>query len=1203
VPTYVVDPTRFYAEGAQVDWVVVATRLGINFDANPPQRSVVELRWMLSPDLGMPTEPFRVWQRRHATGEGQGALKFSTRALMFRPGFSVVEWPEGSMSHVTVTLRATGDGWIAPFAGGPSLGNLGALTMVRAGPTVVQISVPVIDGLLLSSGIEVIRVSGIAVSALTQAAGWTLVETVGLPVVKADWNGIGRHGDPQGMIGALTDSRTAAVQRLQRGGPPIGWGPWLVAKTIAAPPWKPPDFSGLVAEINADLLRLLRDIVGRFPPNQQAAQQVTMVVPAPSNSSGAVMSTTGSAATLAPLPMTLLAAAGDPFLSLALGFGTAYPGEPPPATTGVVGRLDFMVTARWERGLSGASTAVEYAAIIPAPGPVLPPPPPANMTSTLIGRLRPLARDGNWRGSTRVSWDRPPDMQLFRASGFAFARADTAPPAAALALMEPRGSGGYRPIAINTPADPPDPDGWRLGAVDRELPILSNPGSRAVKYGAAVQDIYGQWTPWYATDFTLAQPEPDQVRLVSATLRPTPPASGSVCPATLEIEFLWDWRVRSPREIRFAGRLYATTEHAAPPPTTTAPNGLDRSLGGGGGLLVVTFAGDTPSAPGAVVTALDESGERQVAFGPAQGAEARRYRLSLSGLSLDFGTSGHIGLALWAQCQERIPPQRTGPWSTNPLVISASDPRPPVMPVMPVNHVTLASLPDAAGESHARITWGPQPGAVGYFIYESDETQILAAIGAREPAPDQTLDDRLKVLQNAFNQRAPALRRFFTRRNGTPLTGASADVSLPKGSTAIHLYVVLGISAGQVDSAWPAAGPQASGRMIAVAAPRVMIPAPPLLQVSRILDTTATPPVYKARVEITTRPGPRVKRVELHRVRVDDAARELDTMGPPVARITASGGGWNVKQAPDARYGPYIQYVEGIDAPPGSWRRVWYRATTWTARDDSRGGLPGRSPASTAAWLVLPPSTAPALSPLALGAGPTPADVILQWTSPAPVRRTPLGPHTLSARAVVAGAAAGAAPLLTVDAPLDRLGTSVPATGSGVWMAGGTPSLTTYRALVRRAALSQSFRFVARITDPLGRTGEALTTIAAGPVNPPPDLTLLSVVKLPGPTPQTTLQFQSSVPLVALLDGPYRVRVTVIREGPAFPPQPPAVVEMPVGSVPTDLAPSGVLALARLPGSGPRVTYVATTTLPVVRFLVRITAPDGQFVERPLSVA
>lgn len=1189
---FIVDPSRFHAEGAIVDWVRTVRLLGINAD---PQTltPTIQLRWMLRGDLGMPTEPFQVWVRAKSVQDIQKALPFRTIRLGFLFGFTLIMWPSGSMANVSIDVTSTAAGTIFSFAGGPQFENINGIAAVPTGGTTVEIGAQAIDGLLVPPTSSISAVRGIPSASLSTAAGWVPHEIVGLPVERTEWGGIGRYGDPQGMVGALVAAPDAAFQRLTRGGPPVGWGP-LIAPGQAAPPWSAPNYGSLIKEVNQELLGFLRSVITTVPPNQLAGTQMTIPVPPPQNSAGQSVAVHSSDSQISPFGMMLIAAGTDPFLSLVLGFGTAYP-----ANRDVVGaassQVDYMITAHWEKGLDGVSDPVDYAAIVPQPKLALAPPTPANLASEVAGLLKPLAPDRQWRCTSRISWDKLPSTQLFRSASFAAARAGITPPRPTAPLMDVRPAGGFRPIAINITDPLKDPIWWRNNAMDRELPIPANPGSQVVKYAIAVQDLYGQWTKWMAVDESMQQPDLDRVRIATAKLTAVAPGVGSVCPATLEVEFFWDWSVRTPEQIQFVGQLYATADHGSPPPSLVVPSGLARSVGGAAPIFSVNFGGgDIPSATGATLIGLDNGGEQNVGFGPAQGNEGRRYRMTLPGFSLDFGLAGHIGLALWARGQEHIAPQRIGAWSSDPIVVTASDPRPPVVPI---EHVQLGSLPDAAGQSHARIAWATQPNTSGYFVYESDETQILKALNLHEPTPDQTLDDRLKIIKDNF---ASIPRRAFTRLNSTPISDTSADIRMPKGSTAIHCYIVLGISAGQVESTWPTD----KDLLIAVAAPHIMNPAPPMLEMARFLDTSTAPPTFKVQVRIKTRPGPRVKKIELHRVRVDDAAKELDTMGPPIARVQASGGGWVVTNAVDAHSVSYIDTVQGVDDPTGSWRRVWYRATAWTDKDDTRGGLPGRSPASTAAWVVVPPAAAPVVSAISAGSGPGPADVILEWTSTAPVRRTPLGPHNITVRASVPGAPASTAPVLSVDSSLDKLPNAMPAMpDSGIWIVSTAAGTTTYRAIVRRIAVTDPLRCAVRITDPIGRIGEALLNVAPGPVDPAPDLTDIAVHRVSFPPPgQITLEFASTVPLLAPPDGPYRVRVTTFRRGPIFPPPVPLTIEMAVGSVPVLPHLPSATGLFRLAGGGPKITYVVRSSVQISRFVIRITAPDGRFAEQTQAV-
>ena len=1210
----IVDPTRFQAEGAWINWSVVARRLGLVSETGllvPGQLgSVLQLRWMTHRNLGIPSGPFIVWRRPRGARKPV-VLSFDISTLDFFFGSRLVDW-HASMSTVEVDVDGAA-GFIMAFAGSPLLTQVVALTSAPGGTATVQLTASFMDGLILSPGINVNQIRGIPSNDLSQAAGWEKIELVGLPVPKPEWSGVGNHATDQGLIGALTTPVNAGIQRLQRGAPPIGWGPLLDAG-ILAPLWTSPVFANLIQDVNLDLLQFLQPVVANFPPDQHMSQVVNVPLPPPENSSGQSMPVDGATTTVAPLDLVLMPAGTDPYMSLSLGFGTAYSAGPSIATgaANVPAALlfDYMITARWDKGLNGNSEPFEMAALVPAPVQAVAPPIPTNLVTELMGHLRPTQSDFDWLCSVRVSWDRPPAVPLFRPRTYAFARAGVTPAEPSDAVMQKRHSGGYLPITINETISPPDPEQFLLHAVHRELPIPSNPGWRTMKYAIAHQDIYGQWSNWKAVNVTVQQPPVERVSIVNAQFTATVPPSGAVCPASLKIEFLWDWRIRRPKTIRFAGRLYAASFHGDPPPDTSLPLGFQRSLGGGDPLVEITFAGDVPSSPAGTLIGLNEAGDTQVAFGPGQGTETRRYRITISNFSLNFAGTGHIGLALWAQGQERIPPQRVGSWSEQPSVVSISDPRPPV--IAP-DIVTLASLPDAAGECHSRLSWTASSGAAGYFVYESTETKILLANGLSEPAQDLTLSQRLTRIKNAF--KANPSRREFTRRNSKLISSLSYDVTLPRGSTSIHVFIVLGVSAGQVEANWPG-GPNADDALQAFAAPRVLVPAAPTIEAQSFLDQTTMPPVFRARVRIGARKGPRVKRIDLHRVRVDDAAKLLDTMGPPVQILHAGSPGWTVQEQTEG-LASHIVSALGEDTPNGSWKRVWYRATAWSEKDDLRGNMAGKSPASSACWVVVPPADSPVISPLVLEwpSGGAAGDVLIKWSSPAPLRKTPVGPHTTSISATVVGAPPDAKPLIAVAKPLASLPVTQPATGSDAWRAGGgPPSPFEYRAIVRRAAVSDVVKFSVRITDPLGRTSEQLATIAAGPILPKPVLENFVLTTSVAP-PGKMLTWFSSSPLTESDAGAYTLRVTVIRPkkqlfppfGP-FVPQPPITLELGLDDVPLDEpgpVPAGVdpLRVRRNPGAGPNFSYYAFCRVPATQFIVRLTSPDGQFVEHVQPVS
>jgi hypothetical protein len=234
------------------------------------------------------------------------------------------------------------------------------------------------------------------------------------------------------------------------------------------------------------------------------------------------------------------------------------------------------------------------------------------------------------------------------------------------------------------------------------------------------------------------------------------------------------------------------------------------------------------------------------------------------------------------------------------------------------------------------------------------------------------------------------------------------------------------------------------------------------------------------------------------------------------------------------------------------------------------------------------------MTPFTFGGGTAPSDVVIQWICASPLKRTPLGPHKISVRASVPGAAT---PLISLDTTLDALPTAQPATGSGVWIKQTNLGVTTYRAILRRSAMTDVVELAVRITDPLGRSASQSTTIASGAIDPPPDLSPLNLTKIPLPLPaQTICRFSSSSPVVAPLDGPYILKVTGVPVLPVLFPPPPSITE-PLGSVPTKtpIAPTPTFFVVR---SG--FDYRVVTTLNLRGFVVRITGPDGKFVEQSI---
>jgi hypothetical protein len=1129
-----VDAHTFMLIGCVTDWDAIVKAQGQHVAAAELARQrglqsarVLQLRWFFDSALGYPRTPFTVWARARKAGTAAPApIRFTPMQFGSAPMLLL----DAAYPEVLVQVSGGPGGITVGMNGMPLAAPIVDMKPLAAGATTVHLSAPELRVVLLPAETTVTGVFAVA-NSVADAKGWTRIEIVGLPGDGTAATGTDLLAQ-QGLVSALTDPVSAALDRFKRGAPLVGWRPQL-EPAAAAPPWLLADPVAMIKLFQAEMLPDFVDMVDNAGAADQQLRTYVRTLPTPTGQT--------AQATFNPLRVLMIGATTDPLNSLVTGFGTAYDasvlgervaGAATHVSAASVGsQVDFMVTATFVDALG---KDVEWAALLlGGVSTSLPPATPAAVAALVQGVQSPAALDGPFQPVVTVSWDATPTILPFHLGSQALARRGVAPASGSVALMEKRpGDAALQPIGASVSSTNPH----RRSLSDGSYAIDGTIATNTVRYSVATQDIFGRWSAWGSASCDVAEPPTGKVTLLGPRLDTT--VAAGACPATLTVDLAWDWANRSPQTIDVVARRFGQVWPQDPPGDLSVP-AIPGAFGtGGSGLLAsVAFAPDgsiTAVTPGGGLTATVQHlspDSTEIVVAPVTLRAPRRYRLIVTGFDLDFDVNARWGMALWARGTEHVAPGRVGPWPSSPTVTSASDPRPPVIQST-YEAVQLASLRDAEGMHHAKLEWAAMPGSVEYRVYTAAESTFRALTGMPVVTPDQTLTQRLAALRATF-QANPA-RRPFTRTSAATVTGTSTQVTLPRGTKDIHLFVVLGVSAGGVESEWPVAtDPLCGKRFVAFAAPQTVAPGPPALEVSLDGDGEAT--TFAARLRVKTASGARVSKVDLHRVRVADAAVSVDMMGPPVATIAGSGGGFTVVPTPpgdpdsrsdDGRAQP-IGTITGLDAVPGSWKPVFYRAVAWGTDDADRGHYGARSQASVVRQVVVPPSAPPDLSALAFVlpiAGS--ASARIDFTTAAPIDATTLGPHVLEAEVVATDSAgvSSAVALVVAKAPLDELATAEPGAGlSGLWRDSTAGGVTPLHLLVRRSDPGTTLRVRVRLTDPLGRITERTLDVPVVPPVPPPDITSPTLTAV---AVGTILAFTTTVPDTAPGGAAYRVEVT-----------------------------------------------------------------------------
>ena len=1215
------DSYLFRAHAVRLNWLDIARRqwkaAGQHaefLDAESLRRHSMDVHvtWTCAKDLGLPFGPFTVWTR---ASRGKHLQQVAHEEFGTDDGLGL--WWYGKEAATVAVTCTPIDPSLAVglilFRTSPQLQDAVAATAVR--PTVpgtvqLQLSTSGATMAVLTNATNAV-VSIETLDDVVNDPAWEPIELVGLPVDQP-WSGTAYDWSDQGPLSAPVSPYEAAVMRLQRGGPQIGWSPTTAAGHLA-PPWSAPDPKLLVDEVRKDLLdEILPLYDGGADEAHQFDLQRKRAVDGPRQ--GTKRSSLATSLDSRPWSLLMLPAMSDPFLNLATGFGSTYAIEKIADGQIGVGNTDFLITAKYSSVPALREGAVEMAAYCPRPLPHGQVPTPTGLTATQGGMVAPVTANQPWRESIYVSWDRlPVTAALARLTQSALARYPSVAGSDAECLLPPRDAGGWRPLTITADGKKGEPGFDRATVADGGVEIPIGSGGRHVGYAVAVSDVFGVWSEWNDVAYDGDEPAPQPPRLVSLHLD-TSYAGGPACPSTLRAEVAVEWVERTPTDVELVAMFFPIRPGDPVPPAGLDPSGPNPA-GGFRRDVSIGFLGDQPIGIGCSVIPLNAAGDGAETPGPLQGDAGRRYAITAAVPTLDFGAANRWGVQVWVRRALAVGASPTiyVPGGSHPAVAIAASPMPVVPQPQPLPPgVPLGSTNDAEGRSHVRVKWTLPAGADvrTNVVWEVSESALRqhAGLSARAPESDSP-GVRLAALWAAYDALDPTARRNLFRRVAEVAgTERVLDHALPKGSNDIHLFMVTTVTSTGVDSPWPQGPGLPHEHLQAVIAPRLRRPAPPLVRSTVASDGSVTLTMSSAsKVPVTG--------FAVYRTRSESAARSVDTMGPPVMTVAVDAPGAGGR-AIDPATGHPIHTATWTGSFPPHWDAWLVRVVAVPVDRVSVEGVLGLPSASSeVASVLVPPTVPPDLDVLTSDIwGSDHRGVLIRTSTSAPWRTGPLGAHRLIA---VVGADEQVLTATPLEALAETALTTAPGAASTAVVgergarAGGRSPLGVW---FTRPVAADPVTVTLRLIDPLGRSTERTITVP-GWVPPPPvvvDLRIIDMFRVIGRGVSVDLFCDATIDA----EPPYVMEVTAyssfrfpqfgslpaFRGFPGFPrfprPRPLSLtIALPdIPSIAGPVVPGGTIQVAhrRRRGRGRQGNYSIWVPLTgSVHVTISIVAPDG----------
>jgi hypothetical protein len=921
----------------------------------------IALRWATVPALGFPREPFQVFRRQRNTIEKQLYSQLSTNiAINGQQKVSTIV--AGDLAYVVLVGLTIPSGSITVQALDNQDRDIPGQTVTLSGTGSVEIRCP---------GIASIRVTGTGTLTVLVAApetayanlpDWKRIQTVGLPLknneIGPSYKTLPQGLEPPTLDGLKFAELRATITALLQVDPFV-----TGIADFPLPAWPVPDPVAYVANIRSGkslvpmIERCLTHTDDTNPSKLQADYTETVQLEGIRQASlpGATANPAQTTDAKLPIPgVAMMAASTDSYAAVSLGYGTvdippSVQTPAPPPTAVVIhppvlppvdnfGGYDYMVTApfTFPFGLS-----ITLAALVAGDPPVQP---PAGMQAVVKQVHAPVKRNQPAPAVINVSWQPATIPQGY---GVLASRA----PNQSEVLNAPRPTAvkGFDPFvglvpSVPDPNTPPDLQIPNFSDTACHLPLKNPPASN--RYLVAGLDVFGLWTGWNPASAALAPAPITKPGIRSAAfLLDTANASGHSVPATLRVEFAWDWEDRAPGQIRLTGQFVAPNAGLGPVPFLT---GFALKNSGPVGLpafLTFNYANAAQAdtvAPTGIIPAIDANhttdGPVQIIQSASPNPSARQvqYRVDIKGFMLDFSAVNEIDFALYVTAAEFI---RPGEFSdaTDPVmkfvgkVAKAFDPIPPTVNFVPPS-ISWTALPDAAGVARGILEWTPDPKAAGYYVWEATESalrHLLEPPGTPDPAPSTPLVTRGGALKTLVTANQDKSLQGFARLNKDPITGSRTEIRVPAAASTLYVYRISAISAANVEAA-------RSPQIAVFGVPRRNVPGTP-----RLLLRASKSPVGIQLIATPVESGAQPAGFRVFRVR--NAALSLDgsTMGP--AKLDESNAGWQ-DFASTTLAGKPLNGKSIVDtAAIPSWYPYYYRVKAVGKEDLANGMYAGES--------------------------------------------------------------------------------------------------------------------------------------------------------------------------------------------------------------------------------------------------------------------